>query len=444
MQTCTIEVWGPKRYVSTKDTDTNSFEDIECDRLYYQLVDYLTSSTDLTINYTHTSADNYFKLQDKQNSHSLSSSKKPITVGPPFNHLHRFQYKGAWITLERTQQPQISCELYPYEKIKFSAKRCNRALIYNFLETALKSSNATNNKENSVQLYTPKDSKCTCCVESWEKMGEPRSGRPLTSVILGDGLKEKLVQDFSDFLNSRQWYENRHIPYCRGYLLYGPPGGGKSSLIKALATMFNHSICLLSFTSKDLNDYTLLRQINSAPENSIILMEDIDSVFKSREDEFAESSEQNLSFGGFTCCSTVTFSGLLNALDGVLGGEDQQRRIIFMTTNHLDKLDSALIRPGRIDVKVFIDYAGDIQIEKMYKQFYGENAGVDADEFVEAIKNFCGSTQVTMAMVQGLLLRHKGDDKAVEWGRESRKYFKELEETCPYQRKRLNEWGLYV
>ena len=74
------------------------------------------------------------------------------------------------------------------------------------------------------------------------------------------------------------------------------------------------------------------------PSQSIVLLEDIDSAFVNR----VESSAVKSAYDGL---NQVTFSGLLNMLDGVASTE---ARILFMTTNYIDRLDPALIRPGKV------------------------------------------------------------------------------------------------
>ena len=99
----------------------------------------------------------------------------------------------------------------------------------------------------------------------------------------------------------------------------------------------------------------------------------------------------------------VTFSGLLNALDGVASSEE---RIIFMTTNHVELLDKALIRPGRVDFKELLDDASDYQIKTMFLRFYeGENQL--AEEFVQKIKG----KKVSMAQLQGHFVFYKNNPK---------------------------------
>jgi len=201
-----------------------------------------------------------------------------------------------------------------------------------------------------------------------------------------------------------EWYLNRGIPYRRSYLLYGPPGCGKSSIVKAIAGELNHDICVFSLSNK-LTDDGLTELFNTAPTNSVILLEDIDAVFKSRENEGASTRETNLAFEGCSQ-SALTFMGLLNALDGVASAEDGQ--LVFMTTNYPDRLDPALIRPGRVDLKIPIDYPKEIQIEGMFKKFYPEHA--QDEQLVKSFSSAIGkitNLKVSMAMLQGLLVVYR-------------------------------------
>jgi mitochondrial chaperone BCS1 len=108
--------------------------------------------------------------------------------------------------------------------------------------------------------------------------------------------------------------------------------------------------------------------------------------------------------------SSLTFSGLLNALDGVASSEE---RILFMTTNHLDRLDDALIRPGRVDYKQYIGYASDSQIEAMFMRFFpGESSF--ASEFVIKIKDVLGERRISTALLQGYFVLHRTVKEAMD------------------------------
>merc|ERR1712029_1121609 len=94
---------------------------------------------------------------------------------------------------------------------------------------------------------------------------------------------ETIVDDVKDFIDSVNWYRDRGIPYRRGYLLHGPPGCGKTSFITALAGELEYSICVLNLSDRSMSDDRLQHRLADAPENSIILLEDIDAVFVTRE-----------------------------------------------------------------------------------------------------------------------------------------------------------------
>lgn len=134
----------------------------------------------------------------------------------------------------------------------------------------------------------------------WKPFGLPRRKRPLRSVVLEEGIGDKIQEDIKAFLSRRQWYADRGvscfvlfsgdpsyrccigIPYRRGYLLYGPPGSGKSSFIQALAGSLNYDICLLNLSERGLADDKLIHLLSNAPERSIVLIEDIDAAFNKR------------------------------------------------------------------------------------------------------------------------------------------------------------------
>lgn len=157
------------------------------------------------------------------------------------------------------------------------------------------------------------------------------------------------------------------IPYRRGYLLYGAPGSGKSSFITALAGSLDLSICLLNLSERGLTDGKLTYLLSNLPDASILLLEDIDAAFPASRSR----SHAKMEDAGDGFVPGVTFSGLLNALDGVASSES---RIVFMTTNHAERLDPALVRPGRVDLSLELGDADEHQVRLMFQKFYGERS----------------------------------------------------------------------
>ncbi len=136
---------------------------------------------------------------------------------------------------------------------------------------------------------------------------------------------------------------------------------------------------------------------------SIILLEDADAAFASRD---SLTADLHKAYEGLT---HITFSGLLNSLDGVGSGEG---RILFMTTNYPERLDPALIRPGRVDLKAYVGPCSDFQLVKLFQKFYQDLVTFeDCENFARIARQAAGETSLSPAMVQGFLLRFKNEPK---------------------------------
>jgi mitochondrial chaperone BCS1 len=236
--------------------------------------------------------------------------------------------------------------------------------------------------------------------------------RLLESVILKPGEKEHLVLDLERFRAARPRYRKLGVPYHRGYLLYGPPGTGKTSLVSGLSAKFGMSIYVMNLT--EFNDRSLKSAMNDVPENSMILFEDIDCMRTGnrRSDAAAGQAKEPHSNGSDQDLPTslgVTLSGLLNVLDGFHAPENV---VFVMTTNRIEALDPALLRPGRIDYKLYLGEAADSQRTELYRRFFPEASMAEARAFVEAHQ------AETMAEFQGLLLGLEQESALVVAGEE--------------------------
>ncbi|XP_071072227.1 mitochondrial chaperone BCS1 isoform X4 [Dasypus novemcinctus] len=276
----------------------------------------------------------------------------------------------------------------PWESVTFTALGTDRKVFFSILEEA---------RELALQQEEGKTVMYTAIGSEWRPFGYPRRRRPLSSVVLEQGLADRIVRDIREFIDNPKWYTDRGIPYRRGYLLYGPPGCGKSSFITALAGELEHSICLLSLTDSSLSDDRLNHLLSVAPQQSLVLLEDVDAAFLSRD----LAVENPIKYQGL---GRLTFSGLLNALDGVASTE---ARIVFMTTNHIDRLDPALVRPGRVDLKEYVGYCSRWQLTQMFQRFYPGQAPSLAESFAEHVLRT--TTQISPAQVQGYFMLYKND-----------------------------------
>lgn len=216
----------------------------------------------------------------------------------------------------------------------------------------------------------------------WSRIAS-KAHRSLNTLYLRGDQSMQIVNDVENYLSSdtRSFYTERGIPYRRGYLLYGAPGCGKTSFTLALAAKFNLDVYIMTLLDRGLDDSTLITLLNSLPTPSILLLEDIDQAGLGRKTKRGrkhrmpdtkgafdvardfESSDDSDNDNHSSDTTTVTLSGLLNAIDGVAAPEGH---ILIMTTNAPDDLDEALVRAGRVNVKAEFNLASKDQARQMF------------------------------------------------------------------------------
>lgn len=199
--------------------------------------------------------------------------------------------------------------------------------------------------------------------------------------------KDDIMSDIHEFLDNRDHYRKKGIKCKRNYLFGGPPGTGKTSLVLAIAGELNMRVYYIN-PSKFSGDSVFERMIYSVEPNSIILFEDVDIFFTHRDQKPAEKTTK------------VSFQAFLNVLDGATSPSDV---LIFMTTNHSEKLDSALMRNGRVDRNEFIGFPEKEQAEMFMSDFY--------EEPIE-LNSFKGG--IPMSEIQDACLRNKSWEMAAE------------------------------
>ncbi|QRW08447.1 mitochondrial chaperone BCS1 [Ceratobasidium sp. AG-Ba] len=295
--------------------------------------------------------------------------KMRVVFMPTFDTTHTIYYKGHWLRVCRSRQ---SCgdELLSISVVA----RSNNILKQLVLEAKRE---YERDAEHRVQIFFA-DSH-----GSW-RWTDSRQKRPMSSIVLAPGVKEMLLADTRDFLKSEKWYADRGIPFRRGYLLHGVPGSGKSSLIHAIAGELALDIYVVSLSSSWINDATLTALMGRVPARCIVLLEDLDAAFtrstsrdsqstgaptadKKEDSDKKDDSNNKDGEKKQEDINTLSLSGLLNALDGVAASEG---RILFATTNHLERLDPALSRPGRMDVWIEFKNASKWQAEQLFNNFF--------------------------------------------------------------------------
>ncbi len=219
----------------------------------------------------------------------------------------------------------------------------------------------------------------------WQRAAR-RLPRPLSTVSLPGDQLERVVADAEEFYRSRGWYEQRGVPWRRGYLLEGPPGTGKTTLAMALASHLDRPLYTLNLGGLDGDD-ELLSAFAEAPSRAILLIEDIDgtNAAHARGEGKEEESKRK----------SVTISALLNAIDGALAVDG---RLLIMTTNRPEVLDPALLRPGRVDRRERFGMMEQDQADDMFQRFHPGSSC-----------RFVLRPGQSPVEVQEVLLRHKND-----------------------------------
>lgn len=294
--------------------------------------------------------------------------KMRVVFMPTFDTTHTIYYKGHWLRVCRSRQSNGD------ELLSISVVARSNNILKQLVLEAKKE--YERDAEHRVQIFFA-DSH-----GSW-RWTDSRQKRPMSSIVLAPGVKEMLLSDTKDFLKSEKWYADRGIPFRRGYLLHGVPGSGKSSLIHAIAGELALDIYVVSLSSSWINDATLTALMGRVPARCIVLLEDLDAAFtrstsrdtqstgaptaEKKEDSNNNSGDNNNGEKKQEEINTLSLSGLLNALDGVAASEG---RILFATTNHLERLDPALSRPGRMDVWIEFKNANRWQTEQLFNNFF--------------------------------------------------------------------------
>lgn len=347
----------------------------------------------------------YLSNEDNDNWH--------LTLGDGWHFF--FHNKSPILIHKQTQESKMK---NPPEVFTLRTLGRSKKTILSIIEDAKKISE----KDDCIKLFVW-DS------YGWNNIGQ-RTKRELETVVLEKNEKEKLIKDLEWFLNNKDWYTERGVPYRRGYLFHGPPGTGKSSLAFALACYFNKNLYIMNINN--VSDDNLQQAFTEIQNNSIILIEDIDTNtvtnarnkkfkekidIKKKNNETDENSEEDdeddENKTEINLDKRITLSGLLNVIDGVCSTEG---RILFLTSNNPNALDSALLRPGRVDFKQYVGYPGEEERAELFARFFPEYKD-QAIKFAQNCKK-----DLTGAELQQIFIEHADDPSVLI----SENYYKDL------------------
>lgn len=346
------------------------------------------------------------------------AAKVPPRYEPDAGY-HWFRHKGHWFKFSResnkVQGGFMGIMIQEQETVRLTVLGRSTKPIKNLIIETRDRNLSKQIAKTTIRRPSPKEQRGRGR-QAWNKVAV-RPSRPMGTVVLDSHQKAAILRDINDFLDpaTSRWYSNRGVAYRRGFLLHGPPGTGKTSLSFALAGVFGLDIYCMSLSEKTLSEEDLILLFNSLPKRCIVLLEDIDSAgvtrkkidtekaigettakdkAKEKEDATTEKKDEiagttasiiakevakavktandsgERSSGGRPGPGMdmgITMSGLLNAIDGVAS---QEGRVLIMTTNYPEKLDDALIRPGRVDMKIEFTLASKQQIRELFLRMY--------------------------------------------------------------------------
>lgn len=208
--------------------------------------------------------------------------------------------------------------------------------------------------------------------------------RTLDTIHTRDDKHLELLSSVNRFLNNKEYYTRHNLPYKMIILIHGEPGTGKSSLIRWLATQLKISLAVSDFDtifqSKD-SSRSYLENLNG----NILVLEDIDAstdILDSREQGCGDlTNNSNNNNTAMYKDITMTLSGVLNAFDGIT--DSAKGKIIIMTTNHIDQLDPAFIRPGRIDLLLEVKKLDKKSVKEYSVEAFPEMESIPVDKYRE-------------------------------------------------------------
>ncbi|CAN0861618.1 Protein HYPER-SENSITIVITY-RELATED 4 [Linum grandiflorum] len=315
------------RFSSQLTMVVDEYNGIESNQIYHSAEIYLAgkvnSSTLQRLNVSKVDKENQIQVR-------MESQEEVLDV------FHGVKFK--WVLVSRqTESSSSSTAKERSFEVTFPKQHKSMALE-SYFPHIVKEAKSLNQENKTLKLSTMS--------EAWNGIN---LDHPATfdTLAMDAEVKNMVLTDLDRFLKRKDYYRKVGKAWKRGYLLYGPPGTGKSSLIAAMANYLHFDIYDLELTQLS-RDAELRRLLIATPNRSILVVEDIDCTIDLK-DRSANSynGEQNQ--------ERVSLSGLLNFIDGLWSSCGDERIIVF-TTNHKEKLDPALLRPGRMDVHINLSY----------------------------------------------------------------------------------------
>ncbi len=303
------------------------------------------------------------ELQRSDDKDYSADSKVLFTPGHGSDHFFRHNGRFIWLSFDKPETPSpngAASTKSQIETLTFTLLGVKQQGLRDLINEI--SQYAAENERQQPRAYI---SGC-----GWWRRLSNFSPRRLETVDLPLEDETRILEAIEEFQRSRELYNQRGIPYHLNFLFAGDPGTGKTSIASALCGRFGLNLHLLNIAGPGMNDERLVELMFSLPRRSMLLMEDVDALVPERKTKpkpVAPPTTDNTpsAEGKSEAQQGVTLSGLLNCMDGITAPDGA---IIVMTTNHPELLDPAILRKGRVDIRVNFGPATPEQITKMCKR----------------------------------------------------------------------------
>ncbi|KAG2692124.1 hypothetical protein I3843_08G036900 [Carya illinoinensis] len=398
--------------------DITEIDGVNTNELYNAVQLYLSSSASIT---------------GSRLSLTRALNSSATTFGLSNNDCMVDIYNGVTVLWEHVvtqrQAQTFSWRPLPEEKRGFTLrikKRDKTLILDSYLDYIMEKANDIRRKNQDRLLYTNSKG------GSLDSRGHPWESVPFKhpstfeTLAMDPVKKQEIMEDLMGFANGQGFYQKTGRAWKRGYLLYGPPGTGKSSMIAAMANYLGYDIYDLELTEVHTNS-DLRKLLMKTSSKSIIVIEDIDCSLNLTNRKKANSTSSparsayydmgEMRGGGGSGedggNNTMTLSGLLNFTDGLWSCCGSERIFVF-TTNHIEKLDPALLRSGRMDMHIFMSYCSFPALKILLKNYLGLNE-VDLEVAVlEELEGVVDRAEMTPADVSEVLIKNRSNkEKAV-------------------------------
>ncbi|XP_015941875.1 AAA-ATPase At3g50940-like [Arachis duranensis] len=308
----------------------------------------------------------------------------------------------------RHDYPTLKSEIRYYE-LRFHARHKDMVFTQ-YLPHVMEKAKEARQKQKPLKLFTLSDQRVIGIRGSaWQSVN---LDHPATfdSLAMDEDAKNAIMEDLERFVARKDLYRKVGKAWKRGYLLYGPPGTGKSSLIAAMANYLRFDVYDLELTDVRSNSF-LRKLLISTANRSILVVEDIDCSLELHNRLTKTPKPQGPAHEFHNQQPQVTLSGFLNFIDGLWSSCGDERIILF-TTNRKDKIDPALLRPGRMDVHIHMSYCTPSGFKMLASNYLGE--GVAAHPLFPQTLDLMQTSKVTPAEVGELLLKNEDSESALQ------------------------------